>query len=503
MSRYDFLRRTGRVMRRCGVALLGLGALGIPTACAHSPTGGGNNGGGGGGPPVPGDVAVWLTTSDGRKLLARQADLRFGTSTAGVQGTIDVDTATRYQEMVGFGAAFTGSSAWLIQYRMSGAQRDALMRELFGRDSATGGLGLSWMRLPMGASDFSLHDYSYDDMPAGQSDTTLSRFSVDSDRVYILPTVKQALAINPQLKIVASPWSPPGWMKTTGSLIQGTLKPEYYPAFARYFQKFIQAYAAEGVPIYAVTLQNEPHYEPGDYPGMRLDETQRATLIGQHVGPLFAREGIGTIILDWDHNWDEPNSPLTVLADATARQYVSGVAWHCYGGNVSAQAQVHDAHPDKDAYFTECSGGNWAPNFADNLKWFTQKLVIGSVRGWSRGVALWNLALSEKHGPHTGGCSDCRGVVTIDSSSGSVTRNEEYYALGHASRFVRPGARRIGSNSGVVGLEDVAFHNADDGSKVLVVVNTATEARTFFVRQGGHGFVYTLPAGAVATFRWP
>jgi glucosylceramidase len=446
-----------------------------------------------------------MTTGDRARLLARQPDVRFGAAGA-TTATIEVDEAQRFQEMVGFGASITDASAWLIQTRLQPAQRDALMRELFGRAPAGGGagegIGISFTRLTIGASDFSRTHYSLDDVPAGQTDPTLARFSIDPNRADVLPTVKQALAINPQLRVMASPWSAPGWMKTTGSLIKGTLRDDAYGPFAEYFRRYIEAYGAEGVPIWAITVQNEPHFEPENYPGMRLDPPQRARFVGHFLGPLFRQHGIQTLIYDWDHNWDEPQSPLAVLADPVARQYIAGVAWHCYGGDVSAQGPVHDAHPDKEALFTECSGGEWAPNWADNLKWFTRTLIIGSVRGWARGVLLWNLALDENHGPHLGGCGDCRGVVTINSTTGAVTRNEEYYTLAHASRFVRPGARRIASTSGVQGLESVAFRDAEDGSKVLIVVNTAESARTFGVRAGEGSFPYTLPAGAVATLRW-
>ena len=456
------------------------------------------------GTPPPGQgtgpaAQVWLTTATGSKLLSREPDVRFDSGPPPVSLTaLAVDEATSYQEMVGFGAAITDASAWLIENRMSATQREALLQELFGRGH---GIGLSFTRLTMGASDFSLHQYSYDDMPAGQTDSSLAHFSIDSNRAYVLPVVQRALAINPQLKIMASPWSPPGWMKTTGRLIQGTLRPEAYAPFADYFRRYIEAYRAEGVPIYAITLQNEPHYEPADYPGMLLDPPVRAQLISQYVGPLFARSGIGTLILDWDHNWDEPQSPLQVLSDSTAAPYIAGVAWHCYAGDVSAQTVVHDAHPDKDAYFTECSGGEWSPNFADNLKWFLRTLVIGSTRGWAKGVVLWNLALDDQHGPHTGGCGDCRGVVTI-AAGGAVTRNVEYYALGHASRFVRPGARRIGSTFFAGDLETVAFRNSDDGSKALIVVNAGTQERSFAVRWSGQSFRYVLAAGGVVTFSW-
>ena len=291
-------------------------------------------------------------------------------------------------------------------------------------------------------------------------------------------------------------------MKTTGSLIKGRLRPDAYGSYANYFRRFVTAYAAAGVPLYAVTMQNEPANEPADYPGMLLDAPARAALIGQHIGPLFARAGIATRILDWDHNWDAPAQPLAVLADSAARRFVSGVAWHCYAGDVAVQTSVYAVHPDKDAYFTECAGGSWAPAFADNLKWNVSTLIIGSVRGWARGVALWNLALDASGGPHLGGCGNCRGVLTIDSATGGVTRNVEYYALAHASRFVRPGARRIASSTNVGGLQSVAFRNADDGSKVLIVLNTSAADVPFAIHTGGKAITYTLPAGAVATLTW-
>ena len=451
-------------------------------------------------PPQGPPVQVWLTTPTASKLLSREVDVRLDSSTPPTNlTTIAIDEATTYQEIVGFGAAITDASAWLIQNRLTAGQREALLQELFGRSP---GIGLSFTRLTMGASDFSLHQYSFDDMPAGQTDSALAHFSIDSNRAYVLPVVQRALAINPQLKVMATPWSPPGWMKTTGSLIQGTLRPEAYGPLAEYFRRYIEAYAAEGVPIFAITVQNEPHYEPSNYPGMRLEPAARARFVGGYLGPLLAQHGIGTIVLDWDHNWDEYQSPLQVLADSVAPRYIAGVAWHCYGGDVSAQTVVHDAHPEKDAYFTECSGGEWAPNFADNLKWFVGTLMIGATRGWAKGVILWNLALDENHGPHTGGCGDCRGVVTISSTSGAVTRNVEYYALAHASHFARPGAHRIASTSDVDRVETVAFKNADDGSKVLLAINTAALPRTLGVRWAGMWFRYTLAPGEVATFVW-
>lgn len=440
---------------------------------------------------------MWVTTGDQRSLLAREPDVAFASQDTAGLPLIAVADSPAYQEIVGFGAAITDASALLIN-GLPPERRDSLLRELFDPDA---GIGLSFTRLTIGASDFSPSHYTFDDVPPGRRDSSLLRFSIEPDRAHRLPVVRRALAINPELKVMASPWSAPAWMKTSDKLIGGTLRPDAFGPFAEYLARYIDAYAAEGVPIFALTVQNEPHYEPGDYPGMRLEPPARARLIGAYLGPRLARVGSRTRIFDWDHNWDQPQSPLQVLADSVARRYIAGVAWHCYGGDVTAQTKVHDAYPAVDAYFTECSGGDWAPNFGDNLVWNVRTLIIGATRNWARGVLLWNLALDEDHGPHKGGCGNCRGVVTIDSPSGAVTRNVEYYALGHASRFVRPGARRIGSTSGVAGLESVAFRNPDR-STVLIVVNPAAEERRFAVKWAGRSLVYVLPAGAVTTLRW-
>jgi glucosylceramidase len=443
-------------------------------------------------------VQAWVTSGDQSRLMARGDDARFGKVPDGVT-VIDVDPSRRFQEIAGFGAAITDASAWLIQQKMSQTQRDALMKELFG---PAPGLGLSFTRLTIGASDFSRTHYSFDDMPPGQRDPELKHFSIEPNRADVLPVVKAARAINPQLQVMASPWSAPGWMKSTDSLVQGTLKRDAYPAFAAYLSKYVSAYAAEGVPIFALTLQNEPHFEPKNYPGMRVDPAQRAEFIGRHLGPLLAKEHPGIRILDWDHNWNEPDSPAAVLRDPVAHRYLAGVAWHCYGGDVRVQAALHDTWPDKETWFTECSGGGWAPGWSNNLDYFVRTLVIGTTRGWAKGVLLWNLALDENDGPHLGGCDNCRGVVTIDSRTGEVTRNVEYYALAHASRFVRPGARRVWSSSGYADLDTVAFRNTD-GTLALIVMNSAGDARRFAVRAGTRAFDYELPPHSVATFAWP
>lgn len=447
---------------------------------------------------APTPVQAWVTTGDQSKLLSREKDAAFdGARRAGV--VIEVDPAKRYQEIAGFGAAITDASAELIQGRLTAPARDALMQELFGRKGD--GIGLSFTRLTIGASDFSSQHYTFDDMPKGQTDPELKHFSIEPNRKTVLPTVKAALAINPQLRVMASPWSAPAWMKTNDHLYQGALKPEAFAPFAQYLSRYVSAYKAEGVPIFALTLQNEPHFEPADYPGMRVDPARRAAFIGGHLGPVLAKQNPGTQIFDWDHNWSQPNSPREVLADKAASKYISGVAWHCYEGDVKVQTEVHDEFPGKDTWFTECSGGQWDHDFAHTLQYFTRTLVIGTTRGWARGVSLWNLALDENYGPHKGGCGDCRGVVTINSKTGAVTRNVEYYALAHASRFVRPGARRIASTSGVGGLDTVAFRNTD-GAIALVVANPEKTAREFSVKVGASSFGYTMPASSVATLTW-
>lgn len=448
-------------------------------------------------------VQAWLTTGDKTRLLARDATPPVLTHQATRPLTIEIDDTKRYQTMAGFGASITDASAWLLQNRMSAAQREALLQELFGRGE--GGVGFDFTRLTIGASDFSRHHYSLDDVPPGQTDTALAHFSIDANRADVLPIVKRALAINPKLQVMASPWSAPAWMKSGGSLIKGTLKPEMHEAFARYLLRYVDAYGAEGVPIFALTLQNEPHFEPDDYPGMRLEAPARADIIGRHLGPMLARRGLKVQLIDWDHNWDVPESPLAVLADAVARPYVGGVGWHCYVDEkkyLKNQTVVHDAHPDKDVWFTECSGGEWKPHWPETLPWMARNIVIGTTRGWAKGVLMWNLALDENHGPHLGGCKDCRGVVTIDSKTGAVTRNLDYYALAHASKFVRPGAKRIDSSAGADGLDTVAFRNADDGSIALIVSNSAAAERRFSVRQGGRAFDYTMPRESIATFVW-
>lgn len=445
-------------------------------------------------------LQAWVTTGDKSQLLAAQpASGAVPANAVDDLPMIAVDPSERHQSIVGFGAAITDASAWLIQNKLSPLQRDALLRELFGR--ANGGLGFSFTRVTIGASDFSLDHYSLDETPNGAPDPALERFSLERPEQYVFPTIRTALKINPDLKVMHSPWSAPAWMKTTGSLIQGELKPEAYPVYADFFARYIKGAAKLGVPTDYLSIQNEPDFEPDSYPGMRWKPEGRARFFGENLAPVFQREKITTKVLDWDHNWDQPQQPMTVLADPKANAFLAGVAWHCYAGDVSAQGPVTAAHPDKEIFLTECSGGEWAPKFDDSFSWMVENLIIGSTRGGSRGVLMWNLALDEKFGPHKGGCSDCRPVVTIDSQTGAVTRTQEYYAFGHASRFVKPGAVRIGSPAKLGDLRTVAFQNRD-GGRVLIVLNVGREPASFAIGDGANRFKASLPARAAATFTW-
>ena len=443
-------------------------------------------------------VGVWLTDLSTNARLSHQADLTFAPDSGPNPLSITVDENTQFQQMEGFGASFTDSSAWLVYNKLSTAQRNALMTNLF---SPANGIGLGLLRQPLGASDFStVGNYSYDDMPAGQTDPNLTSFSTTHDDAYIIPVLKQALQINPSMKIIGTPWSPPGWMKTTGSMIGGNLKPEAYAPLANYFVKYIQAYQAQGVTVNYLTVQNEPLYIPPGYPGMGMAASEQTNFIKNNLGPALAANHLNTKILAYDHNWDAPTYPQAVLADVAAAQYISGVAWHWYGGDVGAQTTVHNQFPGKDAFITEASGGTWQGGDASGLS-EALKLVINGSRNWARGVVLWNMALDTQNGPTNGGCATCRGVVTIDQTSGNVTYNVDYYALGHASKFLRPGAYRIGSNTFGSNIEDVAFRNPD-GSKVLIVRNAGNTPRTFKVVWGNESFSYTLNGGAAVTFTW-
>ncbi len=448
--------------------------------------------------PVGPVVQVWLSTQDRKLRLAQQPDIAM-TARQPLPVDVVIDTRKTYQSIVGFGAAMTDASAWLIQNKLNEWQRFVLLRELFGPPP---GLNFNMTRLTIGASDFSLKPYTLDDLPAGQVDPQLLHFNITPNLHDVIPIMREVLAFNPQLHIIASPWSAPAWMKTSANLIGGTLLEQYESSYARYLVKYVDTYRNLGIPVFALTVQNEPGFVPVTYPGMDLSADQRARIIGQYLGPALARRKSKTLILGWDHNWDDPGQPLSILSAPDVARYVDGIAWHCYRGAPSAQSLVHRAFPKKDAYVTECSGGDWESSRNGELLWFARDLLLGGLRNWARGVIYWNLALDEHYGPHFGGCGTCKGIVTIDSNTGEVSRNDEYYAFAHFSRFVLPGAVRVQSTATGSGIDNVAFRNASDGSIVLVMTNSKMDAQRVSVMQDQTSFQYTMPAQSVATFVW-
>ncbi len=442
--------------------------------------------------PVTNDVEFWLTKADKSMLLQKQGGVLGFTTTNNQYPHIDVDSTIAYQSIDGFGYTLTGSSAQLIN-NMGASQKDALLNELF----SSSGIGISYIRVSIGASDLSPSVFSYDDMPAGQTDPTLANFSLSQDLTHLVPVLQKIKTINPSIRILGSPWSPPVWMKTNENSIGGSLKTQYYGVYAQYFVKYIQAMAALGITIDAVTIQNEPE-NPNNNPSMSMTSAEQANFIKNNLGPAFQAASISTKIIIWDHNCDNPNYPISILNDAAAKAFIDGSAFHLYGGDINAMSTVHNAHPDKNLYFTE----QWTSStgqFAGDLQWHMKNVIIGSMRNWSKVALEWNLANDPSIGPHTpGGCTECLGALTINAST--VTKNVAYYIVAHASKFVPAGSVRISStvpNS----LTNVAFKRAD-GKKVLIVVNESNASKAFNIRYKGRWAQTQLTPGAVGTYIW-
>jgi glucosylceramidase len=454
-------------------------------------------------PPPPDNSAkaqVWLTKGDKTKLFNREGDLSISKTTSSAWPVVTVDTATQYQSVEGFGAALTGSAAFLLHNKLSNGARQTLLRQLF---DTVNGIGISYLRLTIGASDFSLSNYTYDDVPSGETDFTLQHFSQARDAEDVIPMMKEILLLSPGITLLGSPWSPPAWMKTNSSMMGGKLRTDCYDVYADYFVRYIQEMKGQGINITAITPQNEPLYATAGYPCMEMQPGEQATFIKNHLGPKFQSAGISTKIIIYDHNWDNTNFAISILNDAAAKQYIAGSAFHAYAGDVSAMSTVHFAHPDKGLYFTEISGGTWATNFSDNLMWNMRNIFIGSTTNWSKCALMWNLALDQNGAPHENGTSTCRGVVTINASGGMVTFNEEYYSIAHFSKFVRPGAVRVAISipAALSEIGIVAFLNPD-GSKSVIACNYGSSPKTFSIKQGVKNFSYSLPAKSVASIKW-
>jgi glucosylceramidase len=439
---------------------------------------------------------LWLTTPDRANLVAPQPSSPRFSSEGGQLPVLTVDDVQHFQTMDGFGFALTGGSAQLLM-RMGAGQRTALLKELF--TTGGDGIGVSYLRVSIGASDMNERVYSYDDLPTGETDMEMAKFSLGPDRADVIPVLKEILAIRPGIKILGSPWSAPAWMKTNDDVKGGELKPEYYGAFAKYFVKYIEAMRAEGIAIDAITVENEP-LNPKNTPSMVMFTQEQDTFIAKDLGPAFEKAGIRTKILLYDHNPDVPSYPLSILGDPAASKYVDGTAFHLYGGDASVLTQVHDAYAKKNLYMTEQSvtarRGEGPLGIAEPVR----RVMIGATRNWSRNVLLWNLAADPQNGPHTnnGGCTGCSGAITLDGDS--VTKNVAFYVVEHFSQFVPPGSVRVASSE-MEQLASVAFLTPE-GKVVLVVSNTGNFPKSFAVKYQGKFFQTALPAESVGTYVW-
>lgn len=440
-----------------------------------------------------GDVAFWLTNGDKSALLQQQNVALNFSEVQNTNPTIEVDNKQRFQSIDGFGYTLTGGSASLIN-SLDGTTKDALLKDVFSTEK--NGIGVSYLRISIGASDLSSDTFTYNELPAGETDPNQDKFSIEREMKDLVPILKKIVALNPTIKILGSPWTAPTWMKDNGSFKGGSLKPELYTSYAHYLVKYVNAMKEQGITIDAITIQNEPLH-PGNVPSMFMEAKDQATFIKTALGPVFKSAGLKTKIIVYDHNADRPDYPISILNDADAKQYVDGSAFHLYGGDISALSTVHDAHPDRNVYFTEQWVGG-PGNFSEDLKWHVATLVIGATRNWSRNVLEWNLAADPNYAPHTeGGCTTCLGAITIGQT---VTKNVAYYVIGHASKFVRPGSVRIASNV-TDKLQNVAFETPE-GKKVLIVVNGNAGRKVFNIKSDGKMVSTGLDGGAVGTYIW-
>ena len=405
---------------------------------------------------------------------------------------ISMDERKTFQKVDGFGWALTGGSAQHIM-AMSPAARTALLTELFGTDSNH--IGGSYLRVSIGASDLNDHVFSYDDLPAGQTDPQLEHFDLGPDKKDVIPVLKEIIAINPEIKILGSPWSAPVWMKNNHDTRGGSLLPQWYGVYANYLVRYILEMQQNGIGINAITIQNEPLH-PGNNPSMYMSAAAEAAFV-KVLGPLIQQERLDTKIIVYDHNADRPDYPDSIYRDPEAAKWVDGAAFHLYGGKIEALTPLHDSFPDKNLYFTEQWVG--APgDLSKDIPEHVDKLIVGAMRNWCKTVIEWNLAANSKWEPHTdrGGCDRCLGAVTIDGDV--VKRNPAYYIIAHAAKYVRPGSARIVSNSDEQ-LPNVAFRTPT-GQAVLIVLNNTAAEKGFTIELKGKRLHAALSAGAVATY---
>lgn len=446
-------------------------------------------------------VSIWATNEasgydkvtnpiTGEYALTQLADMTFKPDDGSrADYTFTIDENTTYQTMLGFGISFESSSTYNMSL-LSSTVRDELIENLV--DPVTG-IGLDLFRICIGTSDFTGGPwYTYDDMPPGETDEDLSEFTIAKDQEYIIPAIKAALAKNPDLLIYASPWSPPGWMKDTDAICGGSLLPKYYDVYAKYLVKFIQAYETEGIPIYAITPQNEPGVNTTDYPSCEWTAKQERDFIRVYLGPEFAEAGITTKIWIYDHNWGTPEIDFSniVLSDPDAVQYVDGTGWHHYAGDPITMTRLHEDFPDRHQYFTE--GSKFGTDGAIG--------IIDILRNWSRSYNAWVTFIDENGEPNNGPFM-CAPTPVVYNGGNDISYNFDYYAYGQFSKFIQRGAVRIGSDEGGANIKSVAFKNPD-GTKVVVIANSGNRDLEVKILWNGLMIKPIIGSKTIATFRW-
>ncbi len=470
----------------------------------------------------PVEIEAWITKPDRSMLFEKSPEkIAFSERGKGRGMPIVIDETHTMQTIDGFGFALTGGSAELMM-KMTTEARKKLLQDLFS--SKDNHIGVTYIRLSVGSSDLNSFVFSYDDLKEGETDFKLEKFNLGQDKKDVIPVMKEILAITPGIKILASPWSPPAWMKTNGKVKAGSLKPECYQVYAEYLVKYIQGMKKEGITIDAITVQNEP-LNANNTPSMRMSAAGQADFIKNHLGPAFEKAGITSKIVLFDHNLDRPDFPLSILNDPDASKYVDGTGFHHYGGDMSAMTILHNAYPDKNLYFTEQMVTERPGSTSIDIVSQVKRLIIGVMQNWSRNVILWNLAADPLNDPHTddGGCSMCQGAVTINGDT--VTRNIAYYVVAHASKFVSPGSVRIASTQ--IGdmsvsltndeesrevvrvatienyevLPNVAFRTPE-GRIILIVANDSNNTTSFRIQYKSQSATIRLSPGSVGTYIW-
>ncbi|WP_409417520.1 glycoside hydrolase family 30 protein [Flavobacterium sp. PS2] len=444
---------------------------------------------------VTNDVDFWLTKGDQTVLLTKQNGVLGFNTTVNSYTNIEVNEAQKYQTIDGFGYTLTGGSAQVIN-QLSVQKKNDLLQGLFGSTETS--ISINYIRISIGASDLNEKAFTYNDLPKGETDLDLAKFSLDLDKNGVIALLKEILAINPNIKILATPWSAPLWMKDKDSFVGGSLQTQYYDVYAKYFVKYIQQMKNEGIIIDAITPQNEPLHG-GNNPSMVMSALQQTNFIKNNLGPAFKAANLTTKIIAYDHNCDNTQYAMAILGDPIASPFVDGSAFHLYAGNINALSTVYNAFPNKNLYFTEQFTSSTG-DFKDDLKWHLKNVIIGSMRNWSKNALEWNLANNGSFEPHTqGGCNTCKGALTVNSSS-SFNRNVAYYIIAHASKFVPVGSIRISSNiSG--NLQNVAFITPT-GKKVLIVENDGDTSEIFNIKFNGKWVTTSLDGGSVGTYTW-